>query len=87
MLSNRSMHACRVTCSVKLVLLCIIFLDYIKMWQFCVAHEVANSTKFLVHVFFVIIIIYMQLATCQLPFLTPVEDIISDQLQLPDDVV
>ena len=33
---------------VKLVYLCIIFLDYIKMWQLCVAqHEaVANSTNF-----------------------------------------
>ena len=52
------------------------------MWKLCtrVAHEVANSTKFYVisTCIIVIIIIYMQLTTCQILFLTPVEDILPD---------
>ena len=48
----------------------------------CVAHKVANSSFYVISACtIVIIIIYMQLATHRMPFLTPVEDIICD---LPD---
>ena len=59
------------------------------MWQLCtVAHEVAKTVQsfYVIStcIIVIIVIIYMQLATCRMLFLTPVEDIICD---LPDSGV